>query len=58
MESGQFLLLAPNDRAEYFGLVGGRFLTEEIDGRRYDSFIFVTLDFTNVDADRIHTIRR
>lgn len=58
MESGQFLLLAPNDRADYFGLVGGRFLTEEIDGRRYDSFIFATLDFTNVDADRIHTIRR
>ncbi|MBL8878969.1 MAG: hypothetical protein JNG88_07595 [Phycisphaerales bacterium] len=58
LEAGQFLALAPNDRSEYFGLVGGRFLTEEIDGRRYDSMIFMTVDFTNADADRNNPIRR
>lgn len=58
LEAGQFLTLAPNDRAEYFGLVGGRFLTEEIEGRRYDSFIFMTVDFVNSDADRNNPIRR
>lgn len=58
IETGQFLVLAPNERAEYFGLVGGRFLTEDIDGRRYDSIIFMTLEFTNVDADRLNSSRR
>lgn len=47
---GEFLVLAPADARRNDSLVGGAFLTDEIDGNRYHSFIFVRPEFTRVVA--------
>lgn len=41
LEPGEFVLIAPSDKAGLFGLVGGAFLTEEKDGQRLDAYVFL-----------------
>jgi hypothetical protein len=48
LQPGEFLLIAPGDRADVFGMLGGALLTHEIDGRRYDSYVFLRADSNHV----------
>lgn len=48
LEPGEFLLIAPSEQAELFGIIGGAFLASEEDGRRYDSYVFLRLDVSHV----------
>lgn len=50
LSEGEFLVLAPADPRRNDNLVGGAFLTDEIDGNRYHSFIFIRPEFTRVVA--------
>lgn len=38
---GEFLLLAPSASADVYGTIGGAFLMEDGDGRRFDTLLFV-----------------
>jgi hypothetical protein len=38
---GEFALLAPNENAQVYGLLGGAFLTRESQGRHYRSYVFL-----------------
>ncbi len=38
---GEFVLLAPSDQARVYGLLGGAFLTRELQGRHYRSYVFL-----------------
>jgi len=42
--TNEFLLVAPGDKADVFGLVGGAFLKQSVDGEAYDSYVFVRAD--------------
>ena len=44
MGTNEFLLVAPGDKADVFGLVGGAFLKQSVDGESYDSYVFVRAD--------------
>jgi hypothetical protein len=46
----EFLVLAPADPQRNESLVGGAFLTDEIDGNRYYSYIFIRPEFTRVGS--------
>ncbi|MBU0640407.1 MAG: hypothetical protein KKB50_16200 [Planctomycetes bacterium] len=41
LDPGEFVLLAPSEKGDLFGIVGGAFLTEERDGQYYDSYVFL-----------------
>jgi hypothetical protein len=45
---GDFLLIAPGENADLFGILGGAFLSSERDGRRYDSYVFLRADVNHV----------
>ena len=48
LEPGEFLLVAPGPQADLYGLVGGVFLGSELDGRAYDSYVFLRADVNHV----------
>ena len=48
LEPGEFLLVAPNERADVYGLLGRAFLACEQDGQRYDSYVFLRADVNHV----------
>ncbi len=48
---GDFLVIAPSEDAELYGLVGGAFLTRQEDGERFDSYVFIRAG-VNHDARR------
>lgn len=48
LEPGQFVVLAPGERADVYGIVGGAFLVQELNGTRYDSYVFLRADVNHV----------
>lgn len=48
LEPGEFLVIAPSADADIAGLIGSSFLTEEDDGPRLDSYIFISPDLKHV----------
>jgi hypothetical protein len=48
LEPGEFLLIAPSREAELFGIVGGAFLSQDVDGRPFDSYVFLRADVNHV----------
>lgn len=48
----EFVLIAPSEKADVFGLVGGAFLTERLDDRPYDSCVFLRTNVTRVKQSR------
>ncbi len=46
--NGDFLMLAPGERADVAGMVGQAFLVQELDGTAYDSYVFLRPDMTYV----------
>lgn len=48
----EFVLMAPGEKADVFGLVGGVFLTERLDGRPHNSYVFLRADVTHVKQGR------
>lgn len=45
---GEFLVVAPGPGADLYGMVGGAFLSDEVDGIRYDSYVFLQADVNYV----------
>ncbi|HQL53165.1 MAG TPA: hypothetical protein PLQ87_00510 [Phycisphaerae bacterium] len=45
---GEFLLVAPGEQAELYGLLGGVFLSGVEDGEHYDSYVFLRADMNHV----------
>jgi hypothetical protein len=45
---GEFAVVAPGERADVFGIVGGAFLVREQDGTRFDSYVFLRADVNHV----------
>jgi hypothetical protein len=45
---GEFLLIAPSEQADLYGIVGGAFLGSEEEGRRYDAYVFLRADVNHV----------
>ncbi|MBK9119270.1 MAG: hypothetical protein IPM18_06655 [Phycisphaerales bacterium] len=45
---GEFLLLAPAEMADVYGILGGALLTREEDGVRHDSYVFLRADVNHV----------
>lgn len=45
LTSDDILLLAPNEKADTFGIIGGAFLTDDTQGVAYDRYIFIRPDF-------------
>lgn len=41
LKPGEFALIAPSETADIYGLLGGVFLTREVEGALYDSYIFL-----------------
>ncbi len=48
LDPGEFLMIAPNQRADVYGMVGGAFLVQEEEGTRYDSYVFLHADMNDV----------
>jgi hypothetical protein len=48
LRPGEFLLVAPGEQAEVYGLVGNAFLSREEQGCRYDSYVFLRADVSHV----------
>lgn len=48
LEPGEFLLVAPGERADVYGLVGRQFLVQQQEGREYDSYVFLRADVNHV----------
>ncbi len=48
LEPGEFLLVAPGEQSDAFGLVGGAFLGGGEGGERYDSYVFLRADVNHV----------
>jgi hypothetical protein len=48
----EFAVLSAGEKANVFGLVGGTFLTDVLEDRPCDSYIFLRLDVTHVDQRR------
>lgn len=44
----EFVLLAPGEKADLFGIVGGAFLTDNMAGEMYSSYIFIRVEVKNV----------
>lgn len=40
----EFVLIAPNERADLYGLIGGAFLCDRVDGDVLDCYLFVRMD--------------
>ena len=49
---GEFVLLAPGEKAGVSGLVGGVFLTDTLGDEPYDSYVFLRTDVTYVSQRR------
>lgn len=49
---GQFLMVAPGEQADTYGLVGGAFLTCEDPEQRTDSYVFLRADVNHVAQHR------
>lgn len=45
---GEFVVLAPSERADLYGLVGGAFLARVQDDQRWDSYVFLRADVQHV----------
>jgi hypothetical protein len=41
LRPGEFALVAPHPNSDVYGLLGGAFLTQELQGRQYDSYVFL-----------------
>jgi len=50
LEPQEFLLLAPGPRADLWGLIGGALLTSDVDGQRFDSYLFLRADLNHVSC--------
>jgi hypothetical protein len=48
LEPGEFLTVAPGPRADLYGIVGGALLLRDLDGQRYDSYVFLRADVNHV----------
>ncbi|TWT44841.1 hypothetical protein RAS1_12590 [Phycisphaerae bacterium RAS1] len=48
LEPGDFLVVAPSEQSDVYGIVGGAFLTEAVDGEPFDSLVFVRTDLSDV----------
>jgi hypothetical protein len=48
LDEAEFIVLAPGEKADLFGLVGGAFLTGQQDGQAYDSYVFFRTDMRHV----------
>jgi hypothetical protein len=48
----EFVLLAPGEKADVIGLVGGAFLTDKSEDQAYDSYVFLRVDVNHVDQRR------
>ncbi len=48
MDRGEYLLIAPTERADATGTIGAAFLTEAGDGQRFDTLLFLRPEFTDV----------
>lgn len=52
LEPNEFVLLAPGEKADLFGLVGGAFLADRVDNQPYDSYVFLRTDIAHVNERR------
>ena len=50
LDPDEVLILAPNDNANAFGIIGGAFLTESTQERGYDRFVLIRPDTRYVDG--------
>ncbi len=48
LQSDEFVVIAPGPKADLFGLVGGAFLTDRVDEKPYDSYVFVRAEVQHV----------
>jgi len=48
LEAGEFLLVAPSEQADLYGLIGGAFLCRRQDDQLFDSYIFLRSDVNRV----------
>jgi hypothetical protein len=48
LRSDEFVVIAPGPKADLFGLVGGAFLTDRVDEKPYDSYVFVRAEVQHV----------
>jgi hypothetical protein len=44
---GEFVVIAPSSAADHYGLLGGVFLTQAQDQRRFDSYVFLRADVSH-----------
>jgi hypothetical protein len=48
LSPGEFLVVDPGPQADLYGLVGGALLVRELDGRPFDSYVFLRADVNHV----------
>lgn len=48
LEPGEFLLVAPTEASDGFGLIGSTFLTTQEDEQRFESFVFLRADVNRI----------
>lgn len=48
LEPGEFLLIAPSEQVDLYGILGGALLSREEEGRHYDSYVFLRADVNHV----------
>ena len=52
VDSAEFVLITPGEKAGVFGMVGGVFLTDKLDDAPYDSYVFIRAEVKNVQRNR------
>ncbi len=52
LDANEFILLAPGEKADVFGMVGGAFLTDRVAGEPYDSYVFIRAEVNRVQQSR------
>ena len=52
LEPNEFVVIAPGQKADVFGLVGGAFLKTAIGDEPYDSYVFVRAEVSDVNQHR------
>ncbi|MBK8915628.1 MAG: hypothetical protein IPM64_13720 [Phycisphaerales bacterium] len=52
LEDGEFVVIAPGEQSRLYGLIGRIMLSEEIQARRYDSYVFLKPEVRYAADDR------
>jgi hypothetical protein len=52
LSSEEFVLIGPGEKADVFGIVGGAFLTDLLNGERYDAYVFIRAEVNHGRPNR------